>query len=78
MAKHPHKLILINRKTWKCALPECGFFVHLGLAHVLLGKTAVCWECGELFTVDEDALRDEMPKCADCRLVRVNEDMTFD
>jgi len=28
---------------------------------------AVCWECAEEFTVDEYALKDEMPKCMDCR-----------
>lgn len=68
MAKHPHRLMLINKKTWKCTLEGCAFFVHTGLAHILEGKTAVCWECGENFTVDARSLRDEMPKCIDCRL----------
>jgi hypothetical protein len=71
MAKHPHRLILLNKKTWKCTLDGCNFFVHLGLAHVLLGKTAICWECSEQFTVDEYALRDDMPKCFDCRPSRI-------
>lgn len=68
MAKHPHRLILINKKTWKCVLDGCNFFVHLGLAHVLLGKSHSCWECGEVHTLDEYALKDEMPKCTECRL----------
>ena len=67
MAKHPHRLILLNSKTWRCTLPGCNFFVHLGLAHVLLGKTAICWDCGEQYTVDERALKFDTPKCATCR-----------
>lgn len=68
MAKHPHKFILINNRTWKCALEGCTFFVHLGLAHVLVGKHAVCWNCEETFVVDELSLKDGKPKCIDCRL----------
>ena len=68
MAKHPHRLLLQQQRTWKCTLPGCTFFVHVGLAHILIGKQAVCWECGETFTLDEEALKDEMPKCFDCRM----------
>jgi hypothetical protein len=35
MAKHPHRVILLNKKTWRCTLEGCNFFVHVGLAHVL-------------------------------------------
>ncbi len=69
MAKHPHRLLFINGKTWKCTLPGCSFFVHQGLAHLLLGKQAICWECGEQFTVDARSLEDEQPKCDMCRSV---------
>jgi hypothetical protein len=67
MTKHPHRLILQERKTWRCTLEGCSFFVHLGLAHVLIGKTAICWDCGESYTIDPDALKEDMPKCVDCR-----------
>lgn len=67
MAKHPHRLILQQKRTWKCTIPGCSFFVHLGLAHVLIGKMGVCWECGQQYTIDEDALKHEMPKCSRCR-----------
>lgn len=67
MAKHPHKLILLNKKTWKCAVQGCSFFVHLGLAHILVGKIGICWGCGEQFMIDEYALREEQPRCIDCR-----------
>ena len=66
MAKHPHRLMLVEKRTWRCTLDGCNFFVHLGLAHVLVGKRAVCWECGEVFIVDEKSLKNEMPKCNTC------------
>lgn len=68
MAKHPHRLMLMDKKTWRCTLPGCSFFVHLGLAHVLIGKTAICWDCGEQFTFDVLNLKQEMPICDNCRL----------
>jgi hypothetical protein len=67
MAKHPHLLVLINKKTWKCALEGCGFFVHLGLAHVLIGKQAICWNCEERFVVSEESLKEEKPRCLECK-----------
>lgn len=70
MAKHPHKLILMNKKTWRCTLEGCAFFVHLGLAHILVGKTGICWGCNEQFMIDEYALKEEMPRCTDCRVAK--------
>jgi hypothetical protein len=69
--------MLMNKKTWRCTLEGCAFFVHLGLAHVLEGKSAVCWTCGEVFTVTAQALKDEMPNCDDCRH-RKSGEMTLD
>jgi hypothetical protein len=68
MAKHPHLLILLNKKTWKCMLEGCNFFVHLGLAHVLVGKSAICWNCEGRFTLNEAALKEDKPRCDECRI----------
>jgi hypothetical protein len=68
MAKHPHRLLLMDKKTWKCTLDGCSFFVHLGLAHILIGKSAVCWGCGDTFTLNEYALKEDQPRCDECRL----------
>jgi hypothetical protein len=35
----------------------------------MLGKTAICWECDEMFVMDETAMKDDMPKCPDCRML---------
>jgi hypothetical protein len=69
MAKrqHPHRFMLIEKRIWKCMLPGCSYFVHLGLVSALYGKLGACWECGEEFVIDESALQDEMPKCVSCR-----------
>jgi hypothetical protein len=67
MAKHAHKLILLNHKTWKCLLPGCNFFVHLGLAHVLIGKQSICWNCEEPFQLAEWSLKEDKPRCDECR-----------
>ena len=75
MAKHTHKLILMNKKTWRCALPGCSYFLHTGLEHLLPGKPIKCWGCGDDFNVTESALGDarngdDMPKCANCTMGR--------
>lgn len=70
MAKHPHRLLLVNHKTWRCTLPNCPFFVHTGLSYILIGKQSVCWECSENFTVEEESLKDEQPICEECRAIR--------
>lgn len=67
MAKHPHLLALINKKTWKCMLDGCSFFVHTGLQHVLVGKSAVCWHCEDKFPLNEMSLKDDKPICDECR-----------
>jgi hypothetical protein len=69
--KHPHKLIFIDRKTWKCT--ECSFFVHKGLTHILAGKEAKCWDCGDMFIIDTIALREDKPRCFDCRQMNIIE-----
>lgn len=67
MAKHPHRLMLNQKKTWRCTLPGCSYFIHVGLAHILPGKQSICWECGEEFTLDDASLQDDQPICANCR-----------
>ena len=67
MAKHPHRLLLNQKKTWRCTLPNCSYFIHVGLAHILPGKQSICWECSEEFTLSEEALKDDQPVCDRCR-----------
>lgn len=72
MAKrHVHKFVCVSNvfyhsRIWKCAFPECVWFVHLGLAHVMLGKLSFCWQCDEPFVMTEDHLTQERPICTKC------------
>ena len=66
--KHPHRLLLVDKKIWRCTLDGCTFFVHMGLVGVLPGKQTVCWECGDNFKLDVAALKEDMPRCSDCRM----------
>lgn len=56
MPKHPHMIKLFDGRTWKCVLDGCAFFVHMGLTHVLIGKRAICYECREVFVIDENSI----------------------
>ena len=72
MAKHPHRLMLHQKKTWRCMLPGCRYFIHSGLEFTLAGQTSVCWECAQEFVLSEDSIRDarsgdDMPVCYDCK-----------
>lgn len=68
MAKHPHKLLLIEGRTWRCVLDGCAFFVHLGLAHVITGKRIICWNCEDTFQVlSELSTKEPRPICPICK-----------
>ena len=67
MAKHAHRLILIENKVWKCTLNNCSFFVYIGQQWVIEGKHVECWKCNETFVMSKRALKDEMPICDECR-----------
>jgi len=68
MAKHAHRVMLFSKKTWKCMLPGCSYFIHTGLEFTIIGRRIVCWECGEEFTATQEALDEarknsDMPNC---------------
>jgi len=59
--------MLNQKKTWRCVLPNCRYFIHIGLAHILPGQQSICWGCSEQFELDERALQDDQPMCDSCR-----------
>jgi hypothetical protein len=71
MVKHTHQFMRVSGKhvsTWRCALDGCKWFVHQGLAHVIVGKRSICWKCGEQFTMTEESMQMDMPECEQCTL----------
>lgn len=69
--KHTHKFLRVNRKyvkIWKCALPDCNYFIHASMDAIILGKRSICWECDSEFTIDENNLDEDNPTCLSCDL----------
>jgi len=71
--RHIHKFMRVsvtarnNRFAWKCALPDCSFFVYEKQKEHVEGKEAICWQCGDTFRIDINAMEEELPRCIQCR-----------
>lgn len=78
MSKHVHKYIRVSIRfamIWKCANPDCSHFMPPHLNGILVGRYSICWQCNDKFVLDDDALSEDMPRCADCRLKDVHIDI---
>lgn len=67
LQKHIHK---VKRQRFKsgnhmyfCTLPDCYWKINPAL---FLGKTTICWRCGEEFNMNEYSLRLARPHCEKC------------
>lgn len=72
--KHIHKYMKVDLKfasVYRCALPTCNHYQPPHLHDLLIGKASICWGCGNQFTMDEDSLTEDFPKCMDCKGVVV-------
>lgn len=68
--KHVHKYHSVQttlRKIWCCALPDCTHYMPPHMNAVLIGKTSYCWECNAEMLLDEDNMKEDMPRCDKCR-----------
>ena len=72
--KHTHKLIK-SGPVWKCALPDCTFFVYFKQEYILIGRKSVCWECGDEFLFNTSCLNQEMPICNSCAVPELPDDV---
>lgn len=69
--KHIHKLIKVNGKhikLFKCAFPDCSYYLNQGQFELLLGKYSICNNCGSKFIMNEDSLNEDLPNCVECKL----------
>lgn len=65
--RHVHRYMRTrprNEIIWKCMLPGCSHYIPLNTT--VIGRNSICWECGEVFTMEEHHLRQEMPNCDTC------------
>lgn len=64
--KHTHKLKKLVHKSgtviFFCVL-DCSYKISSALA---LGKSCICWRCGEKFLMNEYSLRLSKPHCESC------------
>ena len=68
--KHVHKYMRQQLKfvrIWRCATPDCNHWMPPHMEDIIIGRSSICWGCGEKFTLDEAALEDDMPMCFTCR-----------
>lgn len=68
---HVHKYermqFTYSHKTWACRQPDCMHYIPGYLAHTAEGRYSLCWDCEKQFRLDEEAMKEDRPRCADCR-----------
>ncbi len=71
--KHVHKYHLVPfvngpRSVWACGMPDCNHYMPEHMAHLIPGKSSICFGCGNEFTLTEDSMSRPEPICAKCHL----------
>jgi hypothetical protein len=69
-ANHIHKYRLVDigfSKVQSCAVPNCPHFMPAHLSKLLIGRASICWECDNEFNMTEDNLKEEFPRCMNCK-----------
>jgi hypothetical protein len=64
--RHVHKYYRADDGLWYCALETCTHYMPLNVAHQIVNKMSVCWNCGETFALDILLMRERKPVCDDC------------
>lgn len=81
---HTHKYQLRptgSQSVWACALPDCNHYMPPHLSSLVEGRTSICWQCEEKFILDSDAMKENRPRCLECRdalLINVVSEMITD
>lgn len=68
--KHIHKYMhaqLKFAKVWRCGLANCYHYMPPHMEELLIGRSSICWNCGNQFALNEDSMKDEMPTCFGCK-----------
>ncbi len=65
--RHTHRYLRTrprNEIIWRCTLPNCTHFIPLNIT--VVGRSSLCWQCGEAFTMEEKHLTYDQPLCESC------------
>jgi hypothetical protein len=68
--RHIHKYYRDNEsymRCWACGLPDCSHYMPPHIEKQIVGKQSICWQCGEVFILDSEALKEIRPRCIACR-----------
>lgn len=66
--KHPHKYYKTPNGVWACAFPNCTHFLPGNVEDTITNRVSVCWQCGEVFQMNEQSVKMDKPICLDCML----------
>lgn len=67
--RHTHKYYRVqlgSDKVWACALPDCNHHMPTHMTPLVLGKSSLCWKCGEALVLDPINMKMDKPICDDC------------
>lgn len=76
----PHKYELVklgqSSHVWRCALPHCNHYMPKHLEEMVPGKASLCWACGAEMTLNIENMKENHPRCDECRGIAVIEEVT--
>lgn len=77
--QHTHKYARVktdNNYVWACALPGCNHFMPYHLRSLMtVNRRSICWQCEDEFVIDEGALKEDGPRCGNCRFGVIQDDL---
>lgn len=62
-----HRIEVAGAKVWACALSDCTHYMPKHMEQIVLGKKSICWSCDAQFSLDEEAMQEDKPRCWQCR-----------
>ena len=64
-AKHTHKYERLHDGLWHCARSDCYHYMPHNCP-LLPGKLSVCWNCGNIFILNDELMTLNKPICYGC------------
>lgn len=72
--KYHRRRLGISHTVWACALPNCTHYTPKHMESMVEGKLSICHQCGEEFTLTIDSLKEDNPRCDECRYAQIKSD----
>lgn len=63
-----HNVVFGASHVWACALPDCTHYMPNHMSAMVEGKASICWQCGEDMILDKSNMKENQPRCENCRL----------